>query len=261
MAFSPYDWNEAIQHRSEYVQNRLRDGSPVVALSTQEAVMVLTIHRARRKVFEIYDRLLYSAIGNQADIETIRNTAIDFAHREGYSRSPDDVSIQRLVGFAVSPLLKRAFGEAFSSLFVIRAVFAEMGRAPEDDQYFSLNFDGEFSKSPRYAVVGGTEAAEEQMLKVLQERAKEPPALADALDLALRVWATGRLNARSREAVADDSDAQEKRVVALFSDEIKQATVEVGVLERSSQREGKFRLLGPTELEPALERYRSAATT
>lgn len=260
MAFSPYDWNEAIQHRTEYVQNRLRDGSPVVGISAREGVVMLTVHRARRKIFEVYDRLMYSAIGNQADIETVRNTAIDFAHREGYTRSPDDVSIQRLVGFAVSPMLKRAFGEAFSSLFVIRALFVEMGRGQDDDEYFALNFDGEFSKTTRFAVVGGTEAAEERMLKMLEEGLPEPPALEDAVALALKVWSHGRLQARSREAAPEESGDVESKASKLLSDEIKQASVEVALLERQSRRESKFRLLSPEELKDALAPYQTGAS-
>lgn len=256
MAYSPYDWNEAVRHRSEYVQNRLRDGSPVVGISALEGVLLVTVHRTQRKVFEIYDRLMYSAIGNQADIETVRNTAIDFAHREGYTRSPDDVSIQRLVGFAISPILKRAFGEAFSGLFVIRALFAEMGKSPEQDEFFALNYDGEFIKSRRVAVVAGTEYAEEQAAKVLEEGYDEPKSWDVAADLALRAWAVGRLHGRTRAASGDEPRDTEAAARKLLAEEIAQGTVEVGMLERATRRESKFRLLKIEELSPVLEPYR-----
>ena len=110
MAYTPYDWNQSIQTRMEYVEERLRDGSPVVALSIPEGVLLLSIHRAQRKVYEIYDRIVFGAVGNQSDIETMRNAALDFAHREGFQRSPDDVTAQRLVGSILAPALKRAFG-------------------------------------------------------------------------------------------------------------------------------------------------------
>ena len=32
-SYSPYDWNESIQQRNEYIEDRLKDGSPVVALT------------------------------------------------------------------------------------------------------------------------------------------------------------------------------------------------------------------------------------
>src|SRR5687768_4449284 len=131
MAYTPYDWNQSIQTRMEYVEERLRDGSPVVALSIPEGVLLLSIHRAQRKIYEIYDRLVFGAVGNQSDIETMRNAALDFAHREGFQRSPDDVTAQRLVGSILAPALKRAFGDPFTAPFVFRGLFAEMGESPE----------------------------------------------------------------------------------------------------------------------------------
>ena len=50
MSLTPYDWNQSIQTRSEYIEERLRDGSPVVGLSTPDGVLMVSIHRAQRKV-------------------------------------------------------------------------------------------------------------------------------------------------------------------------------------------------------------------
>lgn len=62
-----------------------------------------TVKRTQRKVFEIYDELMYSAIGAQADVEAVRLAAIDFAHQEGFARSPDDVSISVLWALQFRP--------------------------------------------------------------------------------------------------------------------------------------------------------------
>jgi proteasome alpha subunit len=101
-----------------------------VGISYDRGILIFTVKRTQRKVFEIYDKLMYSAIGNQADVEAVRLAAIDFAHQEGFVRSPDDVSIQRLVGFAISPPLKKSFGDTFNTPNVLRAMFAEIGLRP-----------------------------------------------------------------------------------------------------------------------------------
>src|SRR4028118_1839026 len=137
--YSPYDFNQSIAHRSEYVEERLKGGAPVVGISYDKGILLFTVKRTQRKIFEIYDQLMYSAIGNQADVEAVRLAAIDFAHQEGFQRSPDDVSIQRLVGFAISPPLKRIFGDPMSTPNVLRALFTEMGRTPDRDAFFVLN--------------------------------------------------------------------------------------------------------------------------
>ena len=50
---------------------------------------------------------MMSAVGNQSDVESIRSAAIDVAHTEGFSRSTDDVTIQRMISFRISPAIKK----------------------------------------------------------------------------------------------------------------------------------------------------------
>src|ERR1051325_6574892 len=159
--FTPYDYNEAIGHRKDSIEERLREGSPVVGLAYQGGLLLLTVRRSQRKVYEIYDRQMFSAIGMQADIENIRLAVIQQAHQEGFERSPDDVSLQRLVGFYLSPALKKAFGDQWSGVpYVIRALFAEVSRGKTGDIFYTLNYDGEFRQHAGAEIIAGTQAAE-----------------------------------------------------------------------------------------------------
>jgi proteasome alpha subunit len=128
--YSPFDFNQSIAHRAEYVEERLKSGSPVVGISYDRGILLWTVKRTQRKLYEIYDQLMYGAIGNQADVEAVRLASIDFAHQEGFARSPDDVSAQRLVGFTLSPPIKRGFGDPMTTPAVMRAIFAEIGKSP-----------------------------------------------------------------------------------------------------------------------------------
>src|SRR2546423_3545685 len=159
MVFSPFDYNEASRHREEGVEERLREGSPIVAVSYDAGLLLLTVRQTQRKVFEIYDRIIFSAIGKQADIEEIRGAAVDVTHREGFERSPDDVTLHRLVGFALSLALKRVFGDLMVAPRVIRGLFGELGRTPGDDTFYILNYDGEFSQAKGFAWVAGAPEA------------------------------------------------------------------------------------------------------
>src|SRR5688500_6656347 len=113
--YSPYDFNQSIAHRPEYVEERLKSGAPVVGISFGGGALLFTVKRTQRKVFEIYDQLMFSAIGAQADVEAMRLAAIDFAHQQGFSRSPDDVSSQRLAGVAIAPTIKLTFSDPMTS--------------------------------------------------------------------------------------------------------------------------------------------------
>ncbi len=263
MVYTPYDFNEAIRHRAEYVEERLRAGSPVVGLSYRDGALLLSVRRSQRKIYEIYDRLMFSAIGHQGDIETFRIAAIDFCHQEGYQRSPDDVSAQRLVGFALSPPLKRSFGDTFTAPFVLRGIFAELGRAPGADAYYVLNYDGEFTVTYGYGAIAGSRYGEELMRRQLETLEGDSLSLQAALEHALRIWALG-----SRDEPAargeDEEDAEGRRaeegdeefIDRTLRQALAEGTVEAAILQRNTQRESKFRLLGVRELEPLMAPYR-----
>ncbi|MGV3721083.1 MAG: hypothetical protein ACO1SX_09250 [Actinomycetota bacterium] len=261
MSFTPYDWNQAIQTRSEYIEERLRDGSPVVGLSIPEGVLLLSVHRAHRKIYEIYDRLVFGGVGNQSDVEVMRNAAIDFAHREGFTRSPDDVTAQRLVGTVLSPPLKKAFGDPFTAPFVFRGLFAEVGDQPETDAYYAVGPDGEYRLDDRFSAVAGTLDAENKMVALLHENIDAIEDRQSAIKLGLEAWATGKLSARRHlpslsAATEEDEEIEILTIGEILKEEIGAGKVEVALLERKTARESKFRLLRADELEPVLVEYR-----
>jgi proteasome alpha subunit len=266
MGYSFYDWNNALQQRNEYVADRLKDGSPVVALSYETGILMLTLRGNQRKVFEIYDRMMMGALGKQSDIEAVRLAAIDSAHQEGFERSPDDVSVQRLVGFGLSPAVKRVYNDQGAIPLTLRAVFAELGRTPENDHFFVLGFDGEFKTLSHVAVAGGTAYAEEQGEAHLKE--KTPATLQEALPLALTAWGIARSQLSPRvekeeeefDPLSDTSTDAPKvsndPAVAIREALKDGATLEGAVLVRDTRRETKYRALTPTEINNVLADYR-----
>lgn len=241
--YSPFDFNQTIANRAEYVEDRLKGGTPVVGLSYDGGVLLLTVRRAGRKIFEIYDQLIMGALGNQADVEAVRLAAIDFAHQEGFTRSPDDVSIQRLIGFAISPPLKRAFGDPMTTPNVMRAVFAEVGKTAARDHFFALNYDGEFRALQKAAAVGSSDAGGDAMLDYLAEKLSgdNPPTLNDALQLAADALRHGMTSPVGE----DEGDEPGDPLAEMLREG---GELEAAVLERNTPRESKFRLLRADEL-------------
>ena len=224
--FTPYDWQEGIGHRAQYVEARLATGTPVLAVSLDAGIVALTVRRQARKLFEIYDRLVYSAIGQQSDAETLRVAAIDFAHQEGYQRSEADVTIQRVV-MAMSQPLKRAFADFNTVPFVVRSLFAEVGDSPAEDQYYLLDYDGDFMIRRQVAYLVGSEdaaTAVKERLASLDLTGITPKAAIEALK---PIW-----------AVAVDPSG-EKSFDALTA----HLTPEAGLMLRNPTGEHRFRLL------------------
>lgn len=155
---TPYDWQEAIGNRAQYIETKLASGLPVLAVTLQSGILMLTYRRQSRKIFEIYDRLIMGAVGQQSDVEALRVAAVDFAHQEGFSRSEEDVTLQRVVT-ALSAPIKRAFSDFSYSPNVAQALFAEVGTSPEEDQFAVLEFDGDFGTRTGAAFLAHGEVA------------------------------------------------------------------------------------------------------
>lgn len=263
MSYNFYDFNNALQQRNEYVEDRLKDGSPIVAVSFDDGILLLTLRGGQRKIFEVYDRLAMGALGKQSDVEAVRIAAIDAAHREGFERSPDDVAIQRLVGFGLSPAVKRVYNDQSAIPLTLRAVFAELGATQDKDHLFVLGYDGEFKTLIGGAIAAGTAYAEEQAEAVLKEAT--PHTLQEAMQTALTAWATGRAKLLPEAKKADNDydplDEDDAPKVAddpkvTLSEALKNGlTVEAALLQRNTRREVKFRQLKPEEISSVVSEF------
>lgn len=150
MIEEPYRWLEAVANRREYIEDQLRGATPVFAFSRPEGVLLLGAGPGRTKIFEVYNRHGMAALGNPVDIEKLRQAVIETAHLEGFNRSPDDVTLRRLVGFSISTALKNAFEQIVAAPLIVEALFAECGGAREDDVLVRVRYDG----APEYASNG-----------------------------------------------------------------------------------------------------------
>jgi proteasome alpha subunit len=253
MPYSPYEWNESVQQRNGYIEDRLKDGSPVSAIAYDAGLLLVTLRRHQRKIYEIYDRLMFAAVGNQSDIETIRIGAIDVAHQEGFTRSPDDVTIQRIVGFAVSPGIKKVYADPFAAPVVLRALFCEVGKTVDDDAIYVVSYDGEFSTSERLAAIAGGQPAEDRMVETLKKDLGEAvPSLQAALRAGITAWTVGSLANRP-----SDEDDEHGVAPKQITEHLKLSLaigwqVEAGILERNTKRETRFRLIAEPEIKEAL---------
>lgn len=165
MTEEPYRWLEAVANRRDYVREQLKDGSPVFAASLRDGILLLGVGGGQSKVFELFDRHAMAGLGHPADIEKIRQAAIDAAHLEAFTRAPEDVSLRRLVGFGLGPQLKTGFEQIFSAPFLIELVLAELGDTPEKDLLFRLHYDGAFqSKHGGMQVAAASPEAEAEAL-------------------------------------------------------------------------------------------------
>ena len=224
--FTPYDWQEGIGNRAQYIEGKLASGAPVLAVSLPQGILIYTFRRQARKIYEIYDRLAFAGVGQQSDVEALRMAALEFASREGYNRSDEDVTIQR-VATAMSAPLKRAFSDFSASPLVVRSMFVEVGPTMDDDVFYVLDYDGDYALSHRRAAVAGTlEAGSdiEGRLDGFQETEVEA-----AMETLKGIWLKG-------------VDPEGHKTEPELTEGIRP---EAMLVERSDERENRFRLLTP----------------
>ncbi|MDD4933287.1 MAG: proteasome subunit alpha [Methylacidiphilaceae bacterium] len=177
MIEEPYRWLEAVQNRREYIEDQLRGAAPVVAVSGEPGILMLAGLAPTPKIFEIYDHLALGAVGHPADLEKIRQTAIEAAHVEGFSRSRADVSARRIVSYGLAGALKSAFEQIFAAPLLFRGVLVELGSSPAADQGWLLEYDGGYAgvereQMPRGVLLG---ARKDLSSRWREESRKSPP--------------------------------------------------------------------------------------
>lgn len=245
MIEEPYRWLEAIENRREYVREQIKEGSPAFAVSLTDGILLLGVGSGNSKLFEIFDRHALAALGHPADIEKIRQTAIDSVHMEAFTRAPEDVALRRLASFVLGPQLKTAFEQIFGAPYLVELLLVEVASAPENDILARLHFDGGFEwLSERVAVVAGNPENEKPATDWLRERITENTNRRDAVEIMLQAW----WSLTERKGFSEENGPQNEKLRKDWRDKVKGRTVEIGWLSRSDKRRSRFEHLSLPQL-------------
>ncbi len=239
MTDEPYRWLEAIGNRREYVRDQIKGGSPVFAAKLREGILLLGVGAGNSKVFELFDRHALAALGHPADIEKIRQAAIDAAHVEAFTRAPEDVSLRRLVTFGLSPQLKTNFEQIFSAPFVVELILAELASQPENDLLVRLHFDGalEFQVGP-VVVASPTLDMDRAAQTWLNQQITLDSTRTEVVEHLLQAWWTMRAGKNFESELPSEADRKEGWRKALEG-----RIVEMGILVRQSSRPARYQPL------------------
>lgn len=241
MTEEPYRWLEAINNRREYIREQLKGGTPVFALSRKEGVLLVGLGagQGQSKVFEIYDRHAFAALGHPVDIEKLRQAAIEAAHMEGFTRSARDVTLRRLISFALSTTLKGSFEQIFAPPLMVESIFAEVGATPDKDVLVRVHFDGNHHYENSGVVVAHVDfKREEGAANWLRGVLTEDSSVAQAVSACLTAW----------QALAEDRSFDGLALPAKPLLKVEGRTVEAALLDREQGSRVAYRTLDPTHL-------------
>jgi proteasome alpha subunit len=258
MIEEPYRWVEAIANRREYIETQLASGSPIAAVGYSDGILILTLGRARQKIFEIYDRIALGAIGHPGDIERLRMAAIELASTEGFTRSSADVSLRRLAHYSLSPVMKTAFEQVYGPPYLARLLFAEVGAKPEEDLFLRVEYDGAIATNGAtlsqvrqdFAVLSANRQSSELMESFLKSAKLADASLQSAINCALKAWSVGHMT-------GGEDGSQEMPEPDLISkhlqDQLATAGIEAAILERATKSAIRYRGLTDEDVRSSIQ--------
>ncbi len=236
MTEEPYRWLEAVANRREYVREQLKGGSPALAASLPEGILLLAVGGGQSKVFELFDRHALAGLGHPADIEKIRQAAIDAAHTEAFTRAPEDVSLRRLVSFGLSPQLKTNFEQIFTAPFLVELLLAEIGTEPGKDVLLRLHFDGGFRFQSGGALVAASQPEPEKDAQAwLSREIGGKSSRSEVADLLLQTWWCLTANKTFGEGIPPEAERR-----AGWREATRERVVELGWLARHGARAARY---------------------
>ena len=235
MTDEPYRWLEAVANRREYIRDQLKGATPVFAFSRPEGILLCGVGSGQSKVFEIYDRHALAALGHPVDIEKIRQSLIEAAPLEGFTRAPEDVTVRRLLNFSLGPALKGAFEQVFAAPLIVEGIFAELGAGPEQDILARFSFDGthRFERGG-IAVSHPVPEKEAPATAWLRQHLTEKSSLTDVVEAALAAW-----------QVLSTGAGAFPEAISITPPDLAGRVVEVGLLERIGHGRARYRPLDP----------------
>jgi len=241
MTEEPYRWLEAIQNRREYIREQLKGGTPVFAVSRPEGILLLGIGHGQSKVFEIYDRHGFTALGHPVDIEKIRQSAIEAAHLEGFNRSSRDVTLRRLISFALSTTLKNSFDQIFSPPLMVECIFAEVGPEAARDVLVRVHYDGNHRyETNGFMLAHSAPKEEEEASAWVRKHLKPNLSLTQTTSLCLAAW----------QALVDNTPFDNLTPPTQPIRSIEGRTIEAALLDRSLPDPVHYRSLDLSTLDP-----------
>lgn len=202
MAMQFYTSPEQIMRdRAEFARKNISRGRNVVVLSCADGVLLVAenVSSALHKVYELYDRIGFAAVGKYNEFENLRTAGVRMADLRGYSYDRRDVNAASLAK-AYAQTLGAIFSEQ-TKPFEVEICVAGVGTSPEADELYRLTFDGSINDEPGYLAMGGDA---DQLKEVLAEGHDFEAPLADAFALALRALSSDRGGNGTRRELTTD---------------------------------------------------------
>jgi len=199
---------QVLKDRADYARKGIAQGRSLVALECERGVLIVADNPSRTlsKIYEIYDRIAFAAVGMYNEFQMLRVAGVRHADLKGYSYSREDVSARELAN-AYAQTLGQVFTHELKP-YEVELLVAEVGVSGAPNEMYHILYNGVVVDEQRFSVLGGLA---EQITEKLRESYADGADLASALRLGARVLGTedGPLDADQLEvALLDNTRAR-----------------------------------------------------
>lgn len=156
---------QLMQDKAEYARKGIAKGKSIVAMEYLDGIIIVAVNPSSTlsKISEVYDHIAFAGVGKYSEFENLRKAGIRYADLKGYAYSREDVTVKSLAN---------AYSEAVGTVFVrdvkpleVEILVVEVGRTPEANAIYRVQFDGSISDHKSFAVIGGQADRIEAYLK------------------------------------------------------------------------------------------------
>ena len=150
---------QVMKDRADYARKGIARGRALVAIRYSNGIAMLAENSSAtlRKISEIYDRIAFAGVGRYNEFDQLRVAGVRAADLKGFQYSRDDVDARSLAN-QYAQILGQIFTHEMKPMEV-EILVAEVGRTPDGDQMFHINYDGTVVDKRDYAVLGGDASA------------------------------------------------------------------------------------------------------
>jgi len=193
---------QVLKDRADYARKGIAQGRSLVALECERGVLIVADNPSRTlsKIYEIYDRIAFAAVGMYNEFQMLRVAGVRHADLKGYSYSREDVSARELAN-AYAQTLGQVFTHELKP-YEVELLVAEVGVNGAPNEMYHILYNGVVVDEQRFSVLGG-------QAEQINEKLKE--SYTDGIDLAAAV----RLGARVLGSDGEALDAEQLEVALL----------------------------------------------
>jgi proteasome alpha subunit len=222
-----------IEIKRNIVEEALTQSNPILAMEYNDGILLMAENPSYslHKVSEVFDSIAFAGTGVYNDYERLRKAGVQTADLRGFSYSREDVKAKSIAS-NYSDILGEIFSRSNMPMEV-EILLAELGEIPENNRFFYVTFSGGLIEEKFFSVIGDVylEASSKKIQKNLLRKFLAEKSIDGTLNLeASFELGLGALNSLRSGANIDP------------------ASIEAAVLDRTIQRERKFRRLTGEEL-------------